>query len=141
MLDCSSALASEVLPFGDSTAATEESLSIDFSESNQRREAWQQLIDFKLVEWGRDPGQLEDVDLIPPTQAAVDRAVRIAMKMQQSGVQPPTSVVPDGDGGVNMERRSGATTESIEIASTGIAEFVLLQNGRVVGRRDFHVGR
>lgn len=110
------------------------------SGDDQNQPTWQRVIDDQLIEWGRNPSLLEEDDLIPPTQAALDRARRIIAEMMSTGQPAPMRVVPDGDGGIGFERWCDSVTASIEIAKNGTAEIVLLQDGRVVGRSAFVPG-
>jgi hypothetical protein len=93
--------------------------------------AWQDVIDGKLIEWGRDPSRLAEPELIPPTRAAIKRAVAIASELRDRNVLPPMRAVPDGDGGLVFERWSGEVSESIEVDAEGRAELVRLRSGCV----------
>lgn len=99
------------------------------------RDAWQEIIDETLVEWGRHPELVEEDDLIPPSARAVQTACRVAMAYRDHVKPPPKRVVPDGDGGIVFERWSGSVSESLEVACDGQLEYVSCHNGVVVGRR------
>ncbi|MCG3129547.1 MAG: hypothetical protein FLDDKLPJ_00280 [Phycisphaerae bacterium] len=135
---------STLIPYEDVNEEPNETadalVSTEARQLSRHREAWRQEIDRKLIEWGRDPSQFEDVDLIPPTQEAIRVASRIALQMMDCGAAPPTAVVPDGDGGIVIERRTPTTVESIEVTREGAAEMVRLLDGRVADRRAFSVG-
>jgi hypothetical protein len=105
------------------------------------RDDWQELIDYKLIEWGRDPDQLAEHELIPPTTRAVQRAIQIAKELQARKALPPMRVVPDGDGGIVMERWCGPWSVSIEIDHHGVTELVVVRDCHVVDRRPYDVGR
>ena len=102
-------------------AATEDELASAEKHEGFRRE-WDDIIDRTLVEWGRDPTALEEDELIPPTPQSVQLAT------------PPTRVVPDGDGGIVLERWSGNQTESFEISAYGRVECVVWVDRSVVQR-------
>lgn len=118
-------------------AAKDDSLASSLDPRNW--DAWQEVIDEKLIEWGRDPGQLAEDDLIPPTRESVQRATRIALAFRDDGDPPPLRVVPDGDGGIVLERWRDSLTESIEIDAQGVAEYVVCRHGRVTQRSRFDV--
>lgn len=129
-------LTDEPPPSMSTGAAPEAALASDLTRSDVHRMQWQQVIDEKLVEWGRYPAQLAEPDLIPPTDSAIRSAVRIAMDMRDASPShpPPLRVVPDGDGGVVFERWEGSSSESIEIHGDGGAEYVQIRNHRVIQR-------
>jgi hypothetical protein len=114
-------------------AATDDTLATTIVEP-MHRDSWQAVIDYKLVEWGRQPWQLAEDELIPPTPAAVGRAIQIAESFRDRNAPPPLRVVPDGDGGVVFERWTQAHTQAIEITKDGRAEFVECVAGRVSKR-------
>ncbi|GMU82709.1 MAG: hypothetical protein IT450_15500 [Phycisphaerales bacterium] len=100
----------------------------------RRREAWRRLIDFTLVEWGRDPQAMEDDDVIPPSQNSVSHSIRLASQLAENDAPPPTRVVPNGDGGIVFERIRGEIAETIEVESDGSLYFTLCQGSRLVHR-------
>jgi|GEM_PF-1577474 len=118
-------------------AASDDSLvTAGQNEGEVVRKAWNTLIDSKLIEWGRDPSLLEDDELIPPSRAAIQRAVDLAIRLRDEEKLPaPKRVVPDGDGGVVFERWEGEISESFEISESGGIEYVLCRNGSVAERR------
>ena len=118
-------------------AAKDDSLASPVDQRNW--DAWQEVIDEKLIEWGRDPDQLAEDDLIPPTRESVQQATRIALAFRNRGLPPPLRVVPDGDGGIVLERWSESCSVSIEIDAQGFAEFVECCQGRVTQREPFDV--
>lgn len=115
-------------------AATDETLATYDDAARERREAWRRVIDHKLIEWGRDPSQLEDDDLIPPTRTAIRAACEAASQLRADGRAAPNRVVPDGDGGIVFERWCGPLSESIEFLRDGEMELVVCLNHTVVSR-------
>jgi hypothetical protein len=105
------------------------------------QDAWQQIIDYKLIEWGRHPEAIEEDDLIPPTPEAIPSAIEVCRAMMALSAPPPKRVVPDGDGGVVLERWGADWSVSIEIVKDGTVELVELQQGRVQKRTPLVVGR
>lgn len=122
-------------PIGDSSVATgalpEGSLAI----SQANREAWQAIIDHKLIEWGRYPERLEENELIPPTPESIRVACDKARDMRDAGDAAPQRVVPDGDGGIVFERWDGPMSEALEISEDGAVEYVCTQGTTVIDRR------
>jgi hypothetical protein len=113
----------------------EQTLATPQRDSQQRREAWQQIIDRDLVEWGLDPSQLEDDGLPAPSRAIIGSACRIAQACRDAGWKPPLRVVPTGAGGIMFERREGAVFETLEIRPDGTVELALYENSRLRFRR------
>jgi len=93
---------------------------------------WQNTIDFQLVEWGRDPSRFDDEDVTPPTKRAVAAACRLAADMQNDGAPGPGRVVPDGDGGIVFERRSGRLLEVLTVDGEGSVEYSSYRDARLV---------
>jgi hypothetical protein len=117
----------------ETRAATVDTLATE----DRHRSDWQSVIDQKLIEWGRDPGQLAEDELIPPTRAAVARAVKIARDLRDREWPPPLRAVPDGDGGVVLERWAGPWSAAFEIDSQGGVQFVVSIDGKVTRRVGF----
>ena len=113
-------------------AAKDDSLASPVDQPNW--DAWQEVIDQKLIEWGRDPAQLAEDDLIPPTRESVRQANRIALAFRDTRVAPTDAVVPDGDGGIAFERWEGDLSETLEISDAGEIEYVQLRSGHVAER-------
>src|SRR4051794_34964944 len=75
-------------------------------EDNDTQRAWQRLID-QLQLWSSDRSQLADDGVDPPSEQILERALLLARQSQQRGLPPPSSIVPDANGGIVMERRDG----------------------------------
>jgi hypothetical protein len=129
------------LPSTVSTAAAQsDTLASDIAQLGLNRDRWQEVIDTKLIDWGRNPDQLAEVELIPPSRDAVRVAVRIAGWMRSADRPPPSRVVPDGDGGIVMERWEGVASEAIEIDRIGHAQYVYVRDHHVVKRISWPTG-
>ena len=102
---------------------------------NLRREAWQQLINQQLIEWGRDAGQFEDEGVEPPTRATVQRAIDVARKLSDAGLPAPNSVVPDANGGIVFERREKDCVAVIHVWDDGMVEYQRFHGTRLIERR------
>jgi len=104
-------------------------------ERDSSRAAWQELIDRKLIKWGRDPSPFEDDGPEPPSAKAVWQACHVAQVMRDVGAPAAIRVVPDGDGGISFERRVGSVSESIEIDREGAIELITIVDSRLVSRQ------
>lgn len=93
-------------------------------------EGWRSIIDEHLVEWGRDPSQLEDDGVTAPTAVALKAAVAVALFMRDAGEHAPSRVVPSGDGGVIFESDLGTEFVSLEVLKDGALEFNGFRDGR-----------
>jgi hypothetical protein len=85
-------------------------------------EAWQRVVD-QLIEWGRDSGQLEDEGLDPPSSKNIQRAIDFVRQVQKRGVPPPTSVYPDPNAGIVLERRQKDVSEKYHFWEDGSVEY------------------
>jgi hypothetical protein len=101
------------------------------------REAWQRLIDYSLIEWGRDTGQLEDEGIEPPTRDTIKCAIVVAEKLCDAGLPAPNSVVPDANGGVVFELRERDAIEVYHIWDDGQIEYQRFRGTRLIERRSF----
>lgn len=126
VFEASGTLSRELIDAVTTAGASEQSLAS--SEAN--REGWQRLIDDYLIEWGRDPSQLADEDLIPPSEDMIRYASRIAIALRNAGWPPPLRVVPDGEGGITFERRTGDVFESLEILANETIELSTFKDCR-----------
>lgn len=121
-------------------AANDELLAVAARQREARRRRWQEIIDKKLVEWGRDPEELADDDLVPPSPAAVDSAVqkaqvwRDARESDDDFVPSPQWVVPNGDGGIVFEWREESTAAVIEVFDDGSADCAIFEDNKLVSR-------
>lgn len=120
--------------------ANEELLAVTAKRREEHRRRWQEIIDKKLVEWGRDPEELADDDLVPPSHAAVDSAVqkaqvwRDARESDDDFVPSPQWVVPNGDGGIVFEWREESTAAVIEIFDDGSADYAIFEDNKLISR-------
>ncbi len=99
------------------------------------REAWQDLIDHQLVEWGWDVDRFEDEGIEPPTRETVQLAIAVASALRDDGLAPPTCVVPDVNGGIVFERRVNGEVEIYHIWDDGMVEYQQVHGTQIVKRR------
>lgn len=121
------------------TAASDTSLAESLHRRNETCAAWNRLIDFKLIEWARDPSQLEDDDLTAPAETVLRRAIDFACELRDDGRPAPESVVPTGVGGIAFSRRSGAVFEQFEVHADCSITFDRFEDCRLVESILVHV--
>ena len=100
--------------------------------------AWQQVI-AKLTAWARDPEQLRDEDIEPPSDGMVQLAMDVATVMRDRKIEAPDRIVPNGDGGLVFRWRSGEFTWRLELDVDGSMETTLMEEHTLVCRHSLHV--
>ena len=113
----------------------DEALAGTPDDVSKNRHAWQEMIDRYLVEWGRDPSQLEDEGVLPPSEAIIQRACRVAMSLRDKGTAAPLRVVADGEGGISFERKHGCCFQTLDILEDGTIEIATFRNCRLERRQ------
>ena len=96
--------------------------------------AWQRVIDDKLIEWGRHPGQLEDDGIKPPTPLVLAKACEFATFCRDRDIDSPLRVSPDGSGGVVFEWRADPLYFSVEVNACGNTELLVFENSKLLNR-------
>ena len=98
------------------------------------RTGWDTTID-RLLAWWEEPSLAGDDDgFEPPSRESIHVALQLARAYRDNFLSPPLRVVPDGEGGVAFERRSGNLFESLRVAADGRAELLAFENSRLVLR-------
>jgi hypothetical protein len=110
-------------------------VAIEGAPDDEFREAWQVLIDHRLIEWGRDPCQLDEEGTEVPSKDTIRRAIKLADRLCKDGLPAPTSIVPDAHGGIVFERKSGELFESVRIMPDGTAEYCAFKYCRLIDRQ------
>lgn len=118
---------------------TESSLASEMEYKVKVQEAWQRFIDHTLIEWGRNPGQLEDEGIDPPSKETIQRAIHLAQDCKKQGLPPPDSVVPDPNGGIVFERRKKSLSEVLHLWEDGSVEYQRFMGHRLVERRAIQI--
>jgi hypothetical protein len=114
-----------------------QSLALDAKGKAVERRRWDEIIDQRLIEWGRDPSQLNDDGVVPPARDVVRRACQLAAAMRDSGLPAPSRVVPSGEGGIVFERQVGPTFTAIEVQHDGTIEVRAFHKSKMVTRNVF----
>ena len=113
----------------------------DSERYEESRAKWQELIDHKLIEWGRNPSQFDDEGVEPPSGEIIRLAIGLAEKFRDDGLTPPDSVVPDANGGIVFERRESDVSEVFHVWDDGTVEYQCFQGTRLVERGALQVER
>ena len=106
----------------------------DKDQAEANRHAWQQLIDYRLIEWALNPSQFDDEGVEPPSRETIAHAIKLVERLRTKGLPAPDSVVPDANGGIVFERREQDVTEALHIWSDGSAEYQQFHGTRLVER-------
>lgn len=97
-------------------------------------EGWTNIINEPLIDWGKDPSQLEDEGIEAPSRALITFVSEYAMCLRRFGWPPPLRVVPSGDGGIVFELKSGPYFQSIEFDEDGTIELITFKDSKLVSR-------
>jgi hypothetical protein len=116
-------------------ADTEPSVIRGGEQADDQREAWQQVIDRKLIDWGCHPEQMEDEGIDPPSRETISRAIRLVEAYRDQGCPAPDSVVLDPNGGIVFERREQDISEVLHLWEDGATEYLLFRGTQLVQRR------
>lgn len=127
----------KAVPTGADTASP---ATVEEARNDQLRESWQALIDHRLIEWGRDPSQLDEEGTKVPSKDTIQRAISLADRLCKNGLPAPTSIVPDAHGGIVFERKSGEVFESVRVMPNGTAEYCAFKDYHLIERQPWELG-
>lgn len=96
-------------------------LVTEIGAKEQLAAGWDNIVDDKLIEWAVTRGEFEAEGLIGPSSEAISCAFRFAAFMRKHDFPLPTGLIPDGEGGIVFENRSGPSYQRIEIDQQGRA--------------------
>jgi len=88
-----------------------------------------------MPDWCRG---VEEDEFTEPTRAAIETAKAVARSLEAAGVEPPQHVVPDANGGIDLEWRAGRCEYTIVIWDDGTAEEVVFVDATLVHRRRYN---
>ena len=114
---------------------------IDAKRDEARRKTWQRLIDRQLLEWLRDPSQIEDEGLDAPSATIIRLSLDLAESFRDRGLPAPASIVPDPNGGIVFERREGDVSEVFHVWDDGSVEYLRFHETQLVERRPLFPGK
>ncbi len=101
-------------------------------ESTRNEENWKATIDQKLIEWGRDPTQLDDDGTITPSKQTIQFAIALAWMWRNMGLPAPTRVVPDAHGGIVFEFQQPSIREVFRLSDDISLEYSVFEDSRIV---------
>ena len=97
-------------------------------------DAWQRLIDDKLMKWLHDPSQLDDDGVDAPTGTILRLVIDHAERFRDQALPPPDSIVPDCNGGVVFERREDDVVEVFHFWQDGTLEYQQFRGTTLIER-------
>jgi hypothetical protein len=97
-----------------------------------------QAVASHLAGWMRNLYELEDEAVLAPTRELVEAAQDVAEALAGYGVDPPNTLVTNGDGGIVMRWRLPGRTWSIELDTDGSIESSLMAGSRLLWRHSIH---
>lgn len=99
---------------------------------------WQKIVDVHLRNWWYGVPGLEEEGLVSPTRTVLNAAIKIVEALAEQSFDPPSRVVPNGEGGIIFERyeRRGQDQiyETIEIFKNLEMELSLYKNSKLLLR-------
>ena len=116
-------------------AISEARITPDYGQKEEALQRWQALIDDQLLEWGRDPSQLEDDETQPPSRETIALAISWARSLSLQDYAAPTRIVADAHGGIVFELQDRKLFESIRLSADGSAEYCVFVDARLVDRK------
>ena len=102
------------------------------AESARDEENWKAIIDHRLIEWGRDPSQLDDEGTITPSKQTIQFAIALAWMWRNMGLPAPNRVVPDSHGGIVFEFHQSNLREVFRLSQDISLEYSVFENSRIV---------
>ena len=98
------------------------------------RQRWQYVIDHYLLKWAKNPTELEDEGIIPPSEEVIQRSCQVAGELREAGLPGPDRVAATGDGGIVFVRQTGPLLSSLEVAADGSVEVTFFRDCHLVSR-------
>ncbi len=114
---------------------TKSPISRNFGSAS--RDKWQEMIDYRLIEWGSDPSQVDDDETPSASRDTIQLAIRVAELLRDNGSPAPTRIVPDAHGGIVFEYEAGNSFESYRISADGSVEYCGFKDCHMVRRTPF----
>jgi len=98
-------------------------------------DAWQRIIDNTLAEWERNPSEMQDAGIEPPSDETICHAIVFARQLRDQGLPAPTNVVPDPNGGIVFQHQELGGSEEYHFWDDGVVEYLCFEGPRLVERR------
>ncbi len=100
-------------------------------EDESKQEAgWQTVVD-QFTAWKQDPEILEDDGIEPPAAGILQNARDFAAALRTRGIEAPTTVIPNGDGGLVLRWKDGEVQWTVEFEDDGFVESYLTVGNKV----------
>jgi hypothetical protein len=109
--------------------AAQDSISTD--------ENWKNLIDHKLIEWGRDLSLLDEEGTVSPSKQTIQFAIALAWMWHNMGLPAPTRIVPDAHGAIVFEFHQPNVSEVFRLAPDISLEYCVFETSRLVQHQIF----
>lgn len=103
------------------------------------KDAWHEVVDRKLLEWGLDPAALEDDGLKAPSGETIALACKVAAAYRDAGLPPPLRVVPTASAGIAFERKQGSVFETVTVSADGKVEYAKYVDSRLTVRNNLRM--
>lgn len=98
---------------------------------------WNEIYDGLILLWKNTPNRAQS-DHEEPTRAAIQSALQIVLELKSRyPMLPPTGMMPDGSGGIILERRDGNILRSFTFYSDGLSVLDIFNDGRMLASYDF----
>lgn len=131
----SEALSDEkIVPVIAATPVENQSSSMSDYELKDVERAWSALIEDLLLEWLQAPEAIEEEGVKAPSPIAIKIAGIIAQSLAKKNIPTPTTISPDGEGGIGFEWHLGGGCELLEIDADGSIELVKVGADNLVTR-------
>lgn len=125
---------------GSEGSAVVEVLALTKRQKDQLAERWTDVIDRKLIEWGKwrasedTQNEFRQEDFVGPTGEAIAKAYKFVKYMRGQGWPLPTGIIPDGEGGIAFENKQDTVYQRIEIDDCGIVHLATFRDCRLLER-------
>jgi hypothetical protein len=125
-------------PVIQTRSADDSSLASEVQNREAFRDQWDNIIAYRLVEWGKHAQQGMQVDEFPgPTQASVRSAIEKVREWIGDGLDAADRITPNGDGGISFEWERGAVLYKTEALSDGQIQETLFDGPTLIWHSGF----
>ena len=100
----------------------------------QRRAAWNTIIESTLLNWLRDPNQLQDDGFDAPSPMIIRLSLDFAEECRDFNWPAPTGIVADPNGGIVFELNEGELSEVFHVWEDGSIEYMEFHGAQLVVR-------
>lgn len=108
-------------------------------EVRQHEQAWESVIDDKLIAWGLSPEQFDEEGIEAPSHAVLSRAAMLAAQLRDAQCSAPDFVRPDASGGIVFEKRKAGDSLVLHIWDDLTVELQLFSGSNLIERHQLDV--